>query len=75
MVGLVGRIGTAGMIGTTGLLFGCVGVCCDFALWEGMAEEGVVADVDSVSDGAVEVCGVEVSTGSGTEESPACESG
>jgi hypothetical protein len=54
-VGLVGKIGTAGMMGATGLLLGCVGVCCDFVVWVGTAEEGVVGCVDPLSEGASEV--------------------
>lgn len=54
-IGLVGKIGTAGMMGATGLLLGCVGVCCDFVVWFGTAEEGVVGCVDPVSEGTSEV--------------------
>lgn len=54
-VGLVGKIGTAGMMGATGLLLGCVGVCWDFVVWAGTAEDGVVGCVEPVSEGASDV--------------------
>jgi hypothetical protein len=74
MVGLVGRTGTAGIMGATGLLLGCVGVCWDFILWAGTAEEGVVGCVEPVSEGASDVWGVGVSIGSGTDTVSTCVS-